>query len=271
MVDLVPMYAVALPVSLLIFRKVPARQGVSGSKNGVPLKAGQIVRSVFIIIFLTNAGNVVGILVTRILGALAGTSTESALGSYAMDTSVWLQILFMSVVGPFFEELIFRKLLIDRMSCYGGKLAVVTSALMFGLSHGNLSQFFYTFAMGLLCGYIYLKTGRLRYSAGLHMGINFLGVMESFVMLSMVSLPDGVGDMTVRQLVMALVMVIGIVAVVAATIIGLVMFNRARKTVLYENEPLEIPKGSRFRTAYCNIGMALFVLACVIMFVTSLI
>ena len=43
------------------------------------------------------------------------------------------------------------------------------SGLMFGLFHGNLNQFVYAFVLGLCFGFIYVKTGNIRYTIGLHM------------------------------------------------------------------------------------------------------
>lgn len=77
--------------------------------------------------------------------------------------------------GQTLEELFFRKALISHMKPYGEKTAVILSALMFGLFHGNFSQVFYAFFLGLLFGYVFVKTEKLRYSLMLHMIINFLG------------------------------------------------------------------------------------------------
>lgn len=46
---------------------------------------------------------------------------------------------------------------------------------MFGAFHLNLYQFFYAFFLGAVFGYIYVKTGRLRYTIALHATVNFLG------------------------------------------------------------------------------------------------
>ena len=46
---------------------------------------------------------------------------------------------------------------------------------MFGLFHLNLFQFFYAFGLGLMFGYVYMRTSQLRYSIVMHMIINFNG------------------------------------------------------------------------------------------------
>ena len=57
----------------------------------------------------------------------------------------------------------------------GPAVAMSVSALVFGLAHGNFYQFFYAFLLGLIFAYIYLRTGKVRYSMMLHMMVNFCG------------------------------------------------------------------------------------------------
>ena len=58
------------------------------------------------------------------------------------------------------------------MRRYGEKTAIVFSALAFALFHMNLFQFFYAFGLGLIFGYVYTRTSRLRYSVLMHMLID---------------------------------------------------------------------------------------------------
>ena len=66
------------------------------------------------------------------------------------------------LIAPTAEELLFRKLLTERIVKYGELAAVLASGLFFGLFHGNLNQFSYAFLLGLFLGFIYVKTGKLR-------------------------------------------------------------------------------------------------------------
>ncbi len=173
-----PIYLFAVPAGIFIFKGVPKREPAKKSLN-----AGQMVSVVFISIFMMYAGNIAGTLVTSLIGMMQSSVVEPAIMEYAMADSMILKVLFLVILAPVIEEYVFRKQLIDRMSCYGEKLAVVTSALIFGLFHGNFSQFFYAFTLGLVFGYVYLKTGKLRYSVELHMLINFLGSVVSTALL----------------------------------------------------------------------------------------
>ncbi len=260
-----PIYVVAVPLGLLIFRKEPP---VSPAKSSI--KPGKLVKIVFICIFLMYAGNFLGQLITGLLGSLIGTSTEVGITDLIMEESTVMKILFIVILAPLIEEFIFRKQLIDRMAPYGEKLAVVTSALLFGLFHGNFSQFFYAFALGLVFGYVYLKTGKLRYSIGLHMGINFMGSVFSSWMLENLGVLDVNGAITQINPLVLLVFIAWLLFVLIGSVVGLILLCRSARHIRFAPSEQELPKGKKFSTVYVNAGMLLFILACVALFVLSL-
>ena len=49
------------------------------------------------------------------------------------------------------------------------------NGLCFGLFHGNLAQFFYTAILGMILAYVYIRTGKILYTMGIHACLNFLG------------------------------------------------------------------------------------------------
>lgn len=91
--------------------------------------------------------------------------------------------LLAIVVAPIFEELIFRKLVLDRVGSFGQAPAVLCSALIFGLAHQNAGQFFLAFLLGLLFARIYLRTGKIVYTMLLHFMINLTATLEEVGLL----------------------------------------------------------------------------------------
>lgn len=248
-VTFAPLYVAGVPLSLLVMGPVPARPR---EEHG--LGAGRYFTAALISVFMMYAGSLAGAAVTTLLGKLFHIPVGNPVETYAMNGSLALKVLFLVILAPLFEELIFRRTLIDRMNVYGERLAVVTSAVMFGLFHGNFFQLFYAVALGLVFGYVYLKTGRLRYSVGLHMFINFLGGVLGPAMLERT---DG-GD-TLYGAVL-----IGLAAA------GLVLLCIQSRKVVFDPAPLELPKKHRVRTACLNPGMILLLLACLALVVLSL-
>ena len=159
------------------------------------------------------------------------------------------------ILAPLAEETVFRRFFIDRARPYGEKLAVVTSALAFGLFHGNFAQFFYAFGLGLVFGYVYVRTGRLRCSVLLHMFINLIGGV-----VSVMALEQGTESPAFLAYTAAMV---------ALALIGMVLLVKELPRLRFDNAPSELPRGERFKTVYGNAGMALMVLGCLVMFVLN--
>lgn len=86
------------------------------------------------------------------------------------------------VAAPIAEELLFRRSLCELLRPFGERMAAAASALLFAAFHASIGQFFYAFAAGLLFGYVYLKTGRLRYTVILHIAVNlFAGLLPLLI------------------------------------------------------------------------------------------
>ena len=268
------LYVVGVPIGLLVARKVPVLPAEKG-----PMTVGRYLCIILICIFMMEAGNVVGLLIQGLMENVVGGLPANPIETFATDDSLILRILFMVILAPLIEEFIFRRVLIDRMRPYGEKLAVVTSALMFGLFHGNLSQMFYAFALGLVFGYVYLRTGRLRYTVGLHMLINFFGgilsveltkwaapgleALESLGDLDPASLMEsGVPDLSAALTPGVIAFGLYVVVLLGCAVAGLVILCIKSRKVHFEPAPLELQRGQRFSTAWVNVGMLLFLAVC---------
>ena len=84
----------------------------------------------------------------------------------------------MAFVPAIFEELFFRKWILNSSKRYGNLFAVVFSALLFGLYHMNIPQGIFAFLIGILFGVIAVKTGGIKYTVILHFLNNFYACMQ---------------------------------------------------------------------------------------------
>ena len=266
----VPLYLLAVPAGLLLLRKVPAK-----APEKHDLKPKRYIVLAIICIFMMYAGNILGTIITALLQLLPGVSAGNPVLGYATDNAILPKVLFMVILAPVIEEYIFRKQLIDRMHIYGEKLAVLTSALMFGLFHGNLSQFFYAFALGLVFGYVYLKTGKLRYSIGLHMLINLNGSVIGPLFLEKLAVLDTMETLDLAALEPILPELFGfgayVLVLIGLAVAGLVLLCINKRRVFFVPAEMELPKGSRFRTAYVNVGMILLLIGCIALTIAGII
>lgn len=267
-----PLYAVAIPLGILIMRKLPAC-----APESVKLGTKNFLVFVPMCICVMYAGNLVGTILSM---ALSGGTAENAVANLALDNNP-LKLLVMVVLAPVLEEYLCRKVLIDRTRQYGEKIAVFLSALIFGLLHQNLFQFFYAFGLGMIFAYIYTRTGRLRYCIGLHMFINFLGSVVAPWLLSNVDITVMESlDLTLPEEELAALlepMLPGFIAYMAYALLligvaiwGLVLLVLKARTLLWKDADLQIPKGKAFSTVYLNVGMIVYVIVCLAFFVLAL-
>ena len=165
------MYPLAFFLYWLILQTVPkARQTWT-----CPMGTGHFLGWFVICMGGVYFGSLIGQFLMTIVSVITGETMVNQVEEMIMDMSLWAVILSAVILAPIMEELIFRKLVLDRLAGYGPAVAMSVSALVFGLAHVNFYQFFYAFLLGLIFAYIYLRTGKVRYSMMLHMMVNFCG------------------------------------------------------------------------------------------------
>lgn len=93
---------------------------------------------------------------------------------------VGLMILVVGIIGPICEELMFRGIVFHRLKDWvKPQAAIAISALLFGIYHGNVVQFFYATCMGVMLAVIYDKTGTLWISIVAHIAANLWSLFGS--------------------------------------------------------------------------------------------
>lgn len=120
---------------------------------------------------LCGIGSLIGMLIHTALTFSSG-DTSAGIADLMLSSGMFMRILTVGILAPIFEELIFRKLLVDRLIKHGEFAAILTSGLMFGLFHGNFQQFFFATFLGCLWAFVYARTGRIRYTIMMHMTVN---------------------------------------------------------------------------------------------------
>ena len=219
---------------------------------------------------LHYGGNLIGTVLSMLL---SGGTAQNTVAEYAMDSSP-MKVLVMVILAPLLEEYVCRKQIIDRTRQYGEKVAVFLSALTFGLLHQNLFQFFYAFALGLVFGYIYIRTGRLRYTVLLHGIINFMGAVIAPWLISLLDMdalmnmnpnaaPEELMALYAEILPGLMVFLLYALFLMGMAITGLVLLILKCRQLVWKEADAQLPKGTAVKTVYLNVGMVLYVLLCV--------
>lgn len=257
----------SVPVFILIVRK---KDVVKPEKN--KLTAGSMFSALSIVFFLGIAGNIIGRGVNSLISAGGGNQSVSDIFVY-MNDELPLMAVYAAFVAPIIEEILFRKVLLDRIQQYGKSTALFTSGLLFGLCHGNLEQFFFAFFVGMLFAFIYLKTGDVKYPIILHMSMNGLSTFITYIMSKIPALEIALADPSEAldqiqsdpdQMTWLIFMIALVLLEYALAIIGLVIFLTHLKHFSFGEENDNIV---RLKKCFVNPGMIL----CLIGFVTIIV
>lgn len=263
---MLPMYLIAMPLMIYFIQRIPA-EGVAEKKK---MKISHWFAAFFMCYAGMNLTNFAGLAVTSIISTFKQDTVDNVMGNLVSGLHPGLTFLFTIICAPIVEEIIFRKLLVDRTVKYGEATAVVLSGLMFGLFHGNLNQFIYTFFLGSFLAFIYVRTRNVLHVILLHMAVNFMGgfALNSVLDFSgyyelVQATVNGATEAEITALSMEHaigMLVLGIfgMAMIGMIIAGVVLFIVNRKKFVLAQQEVVIPKGKRFSTVILNLGMILF-------------
>lgn len=136
----------------------------------------------FLVLFLGAQGlfNIVSMVLEYGVNQV-GFSVMDSIEAATQGSTVLSMFLYADIVGPVSEELIYRGIVLRGFEKYGKKTAIIVSAILFGVMHGNLPQGMFAFGIGLVLGYVAMEYS-IGWSVLLHIvnnailcdGVNYL-------------------------------------------------------------------------------------------------
>ena len=157
---------------------------------------------------------------------LMGLSATAALEAAAITSTGFSMFLYITILGPISEELLFRGFLLRMLKPWGKQTAILVSALVFGLFHGNVIQVPFAFLVGLVLGYVTVEYSIL-WAMVLHI-FNNLVMSDLFGRLAQV-IPETVSS----------VLLYGILLACTAVAVVLVIRNRDRVKEFFTANPCD--------------------------------
>lgn len=100
---------------------------------------------------------------------------NSSLSNHEMS---FVMVLSVGIIAPIAEEMLFRGLILNKLNQNMNKwIAIVISALIFGIAHGSVIGFIYTFPIGFIMGWLYIKFDSVLPSILFHMSFNITSLV----------------------------------------------------------------------------------------------
>lgn len=105
------------------------------------------------------------------------------LGNNVMvDMNIFLNILASGIVGPIFEEILFRYSFVNSLKKFNSqKMVIFISSLVFAICHTEITTCIYAFIIGMVNAYLYLKKKDILIPIVIHMSANiFVNILNSY-------------------------------------------------------------------------------------------
>lgn len=172
-------YCASFILPVLFFYLISKKSGAEAMDLELRLPEKQSVFKILSILFI----GISVILTMAYLNTVlfpASSQTNEALFDTDLKTPYRIVLMFFStaVVPAFVEELMFRGMVYANLRPYGKGIAIMISALLFGLMHQNAGQLLYATAAGIVLAVVYEMTSSFWCCVLLHFFNNFLAIIE---------------------------------------------------------------------------------------------
>ncbi len=125
-----------------------------------------------------------------------------------------LSFIATAIVPALVEEFACRGIVLGLLKKYGEGFAIITSSIVFGVMHGNFEQIPFAIMVGLILGYIYVKTESIWTSVVVHGANNAISVIFTYL--------QNVMDANMQNLFYIVYLIISMIAAV----IGILLFAK---------------------------------------------
>lgn len=165
-------------LGLILFRRRPAC-----SAPALPMTAGDTATALLIALGGCMGVNFVSAYVATLLENFGIPQAEGVTAMDATLQSLLLNLVVLALLPALLEEWMFRVCILQTLRRYGDRLALVLSAVLFGVIHGGIAQSVFAFFVGLILGWLAVATGNPRNAVLLHFVNNALSVCLQYATL----------------------------------------------------------------------------------------
>ncbi len=254
-----PLYLISPPFLLYFLGKIPTTQN---PLIKIRLKNSEIFQLFCMSYSLMFVSNLIGLSFTEFIASLKGTAVENPVLTIVDGISPILIFITTVIIAPIFEEIFFRKLIIDKIIDYGEGISIFISGLIFGLFHANFNQFIYAFSLGMFFAYIYIKSGNIKLCILLHAVVNFMGTMIAILseqLLDYFNRISSDSSLNFIQLSISALIILLQLFIFAIIFLGIVFWIKNLKKMRLRPRPEQIDSESSVKYVFLNFGMFSFI------------
>lgn len=149
---------------------------------GKPVDALSFILAIVAGIGFCMVANIVTSYFTVFLGIFGVELSSPDIAMPKGFSGVLTTVIRVVVVAAITEELTLRGYIMGNLRKYGDKFAILVSALVFAVMHGNLIQAPFALIAGFGIGYLSIKTGTIWTGIAIHFANNLISTVISYAM-----------------------------------------------------------------------------------------
>lgn len=268
-------YPIGGSLAALIFYKTRKREtGLRLSQTFCrpQMNAGWIIKYMIITWGLSLLMSIITNIILQILKSLLHLNFSDISFDFGDGVGGFIvSFVSLCIFAPIFEEIIFRSAVYRHTEIMGQSFAVVFSAIVFALMHGNLEQLPYTFVMGLGFAYLFAKTRSLLIPMLLHFLTNtttviftsIIGTTDTDELSTLLSNRDFAA--VIPTVLYSLVIYGIIIAAIVLGIIELVRAIRRRERLMGSIFPIS---GAKKTAVFLTAPVTIITLILLVLFLT---
>lgn len=143
----------------MLKKELQTRAEERGGEAGTITAGARVFGLTKIVVFATASSLGLNALLT-LIGFAETSETYRRVADRQYGVAFGIGLVLYGVISPLAEEALFRGVIYNRLRRFWGPVVgIVSSALFFGLFHGNLVQGVYGTVMGILIAYVYERRG----------------------------------------------------------------------------------------------------------------
>ncbi len=163
-----------------------------------------------------------------------------------------LTFIAIAVIPPLVEEFACRGIILGSLKKYGESFAIVCSAIIFGIMHGNFQQMPFAFLVGLVLGFIAIKTNTIWVSVAVHAVNNAISVLLDYV------------SRIANEAVLNVFSVILLTACLLATFIAVMLFKNGDDVYKLKKAKTEAGEKKKYKWFFTAPTIIIFIVICFI-------
>ena len=162
-----------------------------------------------------------------------------------------LTFIAVAIIPPLVEEFACRGIILGSLRKYSDSFAVISSSIIFGILHGNFQQMPFAFLVGLILGYVTVKTKSIWTAVAIHCINNAVSVIFDYAFI---------GNDMAKNIFYVIYLIVSILV----GIFGIYLLRNKADAYTLPQKETKATKGQIYKWFFTSPTIIIFIVICFI-------